>query len=158
MSENLLPCPFCGGVPTEDYGDMGGLVECAARDCPVNPSVWMDSEPNEAGIIKAIRQWNTRAKSTIAENALARMTTERDQDVERMQQATAIINQQTTELAALKASTGASAEELQKAFKSVVTDLMNTYDGVKNGTAIISIGQWARLERAQALAGQLGST
>ncbi len=61
MSEQLLPCPFCGNQPwLDDDMETGGQVECANSKCLVCPSIFYDNEENSSGIDLATEAWNTR--------------------------------------------------------------------------------------------------
>ena len=62
---NILPCPFCGGIPSiekdEWYGDTlakGYYVECRNNECQCEPRTWSEKELTED---EAIAQWNKRA-------------------------------------------------------------------------------------------------
>ena len=60
-SEELLPCPFCGGEaeihPKRDGSKKGLSVECMNGRCDMAPHA--DSFPNTT---EAIAAWNTRAQ------------------------------------------------------------------------------------------------
>ena len=56
MSENLLPCPFCGGEAHISASSDGYGVECWNRSCI---DMQMEEIPTEA---EAIAAWNTRAE------------------------------------------------------------------------------------------------
>jgi Lar family restriction alleviation protein len=65
MSDDLKPCPFCGGEPFsfEDYGHSTAWeVGCSNAQCRVEPHVWEKTKD------EAIASWNTRTK-TKAEQA-----------------------------------------------------------------------------------------
>ena len=65
MSEELKPCPFCGGkakveiLGVWENGDTGYNVNCRNKGCPVMPDTkcFLSAE-------KAIAAWNTRADRT----------------------------------------------------------------------------------------------
>jgi len=65
MSEELKPCPFCGGHPTPDYSAIIGEdkyhFHCQSADCPAWPNVSGDTEES------AIAAWNTRADTALIE-------------------------------------------------------------------------------------------
>ena len=59
MSEELKPCPFCGGEATLDHvnGSHGELwdIFCSTRSCEIRPcTVWFTTEQD------AIEAWNRR--------------------------------------------------------------------------------------------------
>jgi len=57
-AETMLPCPFCGGIPTMEPWHGGGpdkvLIHCENDGCDANPSV-SGERPSEA-----TRRWNVR--------------------------------------------------------------------------------------------------
>jgi Lar family restriction alleviation protein len=64
MSDDLKPCPFCGGEPFsfEDYGHSTAWeVGCSNSQCRVEPHVWEKTKD------EAIASWNTRTPNTSAE-------------------------------------------------------------------------------------------
>lgn len=65
----LLPCPFCGQVPTESpSGDgTGSMIECFTPGC-VSPHV------SYYGDGEAARRWNTRTTSSLQAAQIARLT------------------------------------------------------------------------------------
>lgn len=58
MSEELLPCPFCGGEAHISASSDGYGVECWNRRCI---DIQLEQIPTEA---EAIEAWNTRAERT----------------------------------------------------------------------------------------------
>ncbi len=64
MSDDLKPCPFCGGEPFsfEDYGHSTAWeVGCSNSQCRVEPHVWEKTKD------EAIASWNTRTPDTSIE-------------------------------------------------------------------------------------------
>ena len=63
MSEELKPCPFCGGeVKIEDISDEDGpyfMIACSNKACGAAASFGDKSETEEG----ATEAWNTRASS-----------------------------------------------------------------------------------------------
>ena len=70
--KSLLPCPWCGGVPTvgpqfpERDGNAWGFVHCLNVDCPAQPHIEdgetiADERGSDAYKAAAIARWNTRA-------------------------------------------------------------------------------------------------
>ena len=59
MSEDLKPCPFCGGVVeiVEAQDGEGAYVQCL--DVKMHRALWMDGDNNAAG--EVAEQWNRRA-------------------------------------------------------------------------------------------------
>lgn len=70
MSEQLLPCPFCGGEAFEDiwenkFGVFEGSIAC---DCGVKgPDIDTDGPTNEEAIEVATEAWNTRTIPEVGE-------------------------------------------------------------------------------------------
>jgi Lar family restriction alleviation protein len=61
MSDDLKPCPFCGGEPFsfEDYGHSTAWeVGCSNSQCRVEPNVWEKTRD------EALASWNTRTPDT----------------------------------------------------------------------------------------------
>lgn len=63
MSEELKPCPFCGGDPITEFactpdGDGAYFVHCQHEDCPAWPNTQGDTEA------EAIAAWNHRQSAT----------------------------------------------------------------------------------------------
>lgn len=63
MTDELLPCPFCGGQAECIRNDIGVFVGCFNEDCPIGPatSTYVDGYATEA---EAIAAWNSRAERT----------------------------------------------------------------------------------------------
>ena len=57
LKDELLPCPFCGGIPKFVYDDEADcyFVECRNLFCPVNPSTW-----NRGTKQSSAELWNRR--------------------------------------------------------------------------------------------------
>lgn len=56
MSDELKPCPFCGGEAVKEYdSDWGIVVRCL--ECPA-----IMTESPYLGVLNPIEAWNTRAK------------------------------------------------------------------------------------------------
>lgn len=64
--EMLLPCPFCGGVDLECWGDedRGYVVSCNADDCGVITSEFKCHTPSDAAV-----KWNRRTPADAAHRA-----------------------------------------------------------------------------------------
>lgn len=67
MSEELKPCPFCGGSAQESFADFhdGGHVKCS--ECGVTGPVWSNDTQD------AVNAWNIRASNTLTEEQAARI-------------------------------------------------------------------------------------
>ena len=68
MSDDLKPCPFCGGEPFsfEDYGHSTAWeVGCSNSQCRVEPHVWEKTKD------EALASWNTRTPDTSIEALIA---------------------------------------------------------------------------------------
>ena len=58
MSEELKPCPFCGGEAVKEYdSDWGIVVRCL--ECPA-----IMTESPYLGVLNPIEAWNTRSERT----------------------------------------------------------------------------------------------
>ena len=69
MTDELKPCPFCGGDATPDFSSIEGEnayhFHCQSKDCPAWPNVSGATES------EAITAWNTRADNTLLTEARA---------------------------------------------------------------------------------------
>lgn len=58
--QKLLPCPFCGKMPTietkEDGKDFHGFVGCVNPWCKITPHEYFETKE------EALEAWNKRAK------------------------------------------------------------------------------------------------
>lgn len=62
MSEELKPCPFCGGEP-ELISEYNGEPVLVHKICCTNCGVWLDWHGCKEDVIEA---WNTRARGWIS--------------------------------------------------------------------------------------------
>ena len=64
MKSNLKPCPFCGAIPTLEYGN--GInkwwISCQNEKCRIQPTT--DAHINK-GVV--VREWNKRVESKCPE-------------------------------------------------------------------------------------------
>lgn len=70
--KKLLPCPFCGSVPTLMYGETECYIQCTACDCEFGKHVYcgVDGERYNDGYFskeQALEKWNTRTNPNNAE-------------------------------------------------------------------------------------------
>ena len=62
-ARDLEPCPFCGKPPVRSEINLGALVACEYKKCPVRPRVyvWEEEAPtSELRMEIAAGRWNTR--------------------------------------------------------------------------------------------------
>ena len=75
MSDDLKPCPFCGGkaikIPDHNHST-GWEVGCFSGKCDVEPHVWA------VHLETAVMQWNTRADADRIEQLNERLTAATD--------------------------------------------------------------------------------
>lgn len=77
LVERLLPCPFCGKVPSvvvpdNSYGS--ALITCGdGNECPVDLAAWGDLKAGET-LQTAAAAWNTRAAIAELTQGSRRMT------------------------------------------------------------------------------------
>lgn len=65
MSEELKPCPFCGGEAEAFYDDAGGVYEVQCQECGAEP--YIGSRSGALGMRTlgdVIKAWNRRAERT----------------------------------------------------------------------------------------------
>lgn len=72
MSEELRPCPFCGGEPVVE----GNLVACNNLNCPTYDNYWTDP------MIFTCDQWNTRPIEDALNTRIAKLEAYIDQLIE----------------------------------------------------------------------------
>ena len=59
MSDNPLPCPFCGKPPRVEVLFGKPVIGCYNPKCRVAPSTWLKSGKN-TDVAKTLKWWNTR--------------------------------------------------------------------------------------------------
>ena len=65
MSEELKPCPFCGGEAKAFYDDAGGVYEVQCQECGAEPYIGSRSgAPGRRTLGDVIKAWNRRAERT----------------------------------------------------------------------------------------------
>lgn len=65
MSENLKPCPFCGGEAVIVEGEESAYVQCLTMS--MHRALWFDGDNAAADEVR--EQWNRRAHTPSIEQA-----------------------------------------------------------------------------------------
>ena len=58
MTEDLKPCPFCGGRADLRYTINKALIECTNTKCKLQPSTWLHVDTDSVG--RLVKIWNQR--------------------------------------------------------------------------------------------------